>query len=617
MLRLRLIWTVLVLFSAVEAQEPLMMNVITFDGKSGYVELPQNLFDNLSEGTVETWVKWEKFNKWSRVLDFGIENRSFVIQTNNKDKAVNFRIWEGKRNDHGIKSKKILKQGAWHHLAAVFGRSGMAFYIDGVLVGTQGFEGGLDIGAGGNNYLGKSNWPKDKMFQGQMAELRVWNRRLSPGEIAKLKDRTLRGNEEGLVGYWRLGDVKEGQVPSAIAGGFPARAVGKVGLRTIPAIRPFLVSGQLEMAAEKVYNEAASAFSEGAFEQATSGFEAAIDLVSDFKDAEQRRIDAQQQWNLVEAEKAYTEAAGYTSSGQAARAYWAYDRVIEKVADYKDAATKREDALGNARFEVGLFVLASEKVREALTPEQASGGRFSRLAGSVSRLGQRRLQGSALEDQQSYAYRVLEDALDANRAPYIQLRRRGEMKRLIEQSGANAALAHYDQVLSGARDAGLDVLVLAEFTEAHTTVEKRQANQIFWTTQMEDYTDEKGKKRKREVEVKSYKAVRYWVEMDMTCTLRYRILNTGSGAVIGEGAFDASDRDEVDFINWNRYEEIEPSKLRVKGAKSFQRLSSDVRRAIDSRSTLKPEAEMYRVGAGYVAGELAGRLLETLTYFSP
>ena len=73
------------LFLKLDAQPLLTMQVMSFDGKKGYVELPQNLFDNLTEGTIETWVKWEKFNKWSRVFDFGHENRAFVVQT---EKAI-------------------------------------------------------------------------------------------------------------------------------------------------------------------------------------------------------------------------------------------------------------------------------------------------------------------------------------------------------------------------------------------------------------------------------------------------------------------------------------------------------------------------------------------------
>ena len=301
-----------------QSQEPLVMNVMTFDGKSGYVELPQNLFDNLSEGTIETWVKWEKFNKWSRVFDFGRENNALVLQTEKDKNSVNYRIWEAKRRDHKIQAKKKLRQGVWHHVAAVFGRSGMAFYLDGGLVGTNGFEGGLNTAAGGNNYIGKSNWPKDKLFRGQMAEFRVWSRRLSPKEIARIKDRTLRGDEEGLVGYWRLGDSADGEVPSAVSGGYAGRAVGNVGIQTIPAISRFLVPGQLEVVAQVAYEGANAAFQAGAFEEATVKFAGVLDLVPEYGDAEQRREDSQHQWDLTEAENVYAEAESHVESGQPA-----------------------------------------------------------------------------------------------------------------------------------------------------------------------------------------------------------------------------------------------------------------------------------------------------------
>jgi len=601
-------------------QEPLAMNVMSFDGKNGYVELPQNLFDNLSEGTIETWAKWEKFAKWSRVFDFGHENNAFVVQTEKDKNSVNYRIWEGKRRDHKIQANKKLKKGAWHHIAAVFGRSGMALYLDGQLIGTKGFEGGLDTAPGGNNYIGKSNWPKDKLFRGQMAEFRVWNRRLSPAEIVKFKDRTLVGDEQGLVGYWRLGDVNGSEVPSALAGGYPGRAVGDIGVRTIPAISRFLVAGQLEVAAQAMYDQADAAFTAGSFEEATVKFSEVVDLVSGFQDAADRMAQAQQQWDLAEAEKAYTEAGEYESSGQAGRAYEAYGRVLAKVSDYKDAITKREQALKDARFEVGLFVMLSDKVRESLTPQAENvGGRFSRMVSSIGKLARVGLlkQKRVMDEQQAYAYRIMEEGLDRHRAPYISLRRRGDMRRLIEQSGANASMAHYDQVVEAAKGAGLPVLVLAEFTEAYTTTKKRESNQVFWTTKQVEYTDDKGKKRKKDVEDKSYATKRYWVDTEMSCRLNYRILNTATGAIIGEGAFDAEDGDAVDYIAWNKHDGIEPGKLRVKDATKFKRLSSDVRNAIDARTGVKSAEEMFRGGAARIGEQLSARLLEALTYYSP
>ena len=46
--------------------EGLSMNVLFFDGKSGYVQLPPNIFDHLTQGTVEAWVKWERGRSLAR-----------------------------------------------------------------------------------------------------------------------------------------------------------------------------------------------------------------------------------------------------------------------------------------------------------------------------------------------------------------------------------------------------------------------------------------------------------------------------------------------------------------------------------------------------------------------
>ena len=47
--------------------------VLQLDGKSDYLVLPGNMFNDLTEATIEGWVKWDAFpdEKWSRWFDFG------------------------------------------------------------------------------------------------------------------------------------------------------------------------------------------------------------------------------------------------------------------------------------------------------------------------------------------------------------------------------------------------------------------------------------------------------------------------------------------------------------------------------------------------------------------
>ena len=79
MKRICMVLVTLILTAGSVVAQGLTQDVLYFDGKATYVELPAGAFDMVSDGTVEAWVKWEKFNKWARVFDFGVEKNAMVI----------------------------------------------------------------------------------------------------------------------------------------------------------------------------------------------------------------------------------------------------------------------------------------------------------------------------------------------------------------------------------------------------------------------------------------------------------------------------------------------------------------------------------------------------------
>jgi hypothetical protein len=307
------------------------------------------------------------------------------------------------------------------------------------------------------------------------------------------------------------------------------------------------------------------------------------------------------------------------SDGDAAQAYWAFDRAIAKVPNYKDAPDRREHALQTATYHVGLSVFLSSKVRENLTRQEAEGGnRWGQLGSSLEKVSRKsQIGGTAFGEAEDLLYSRLERTLDDRRAPYVRLRRRNEMRRLIEQDGATVDFAHYDQAIQAARSAGIPVVVVAEITEAYTKLRTDPINVIAWTTKRVDYTDEDGKKKKKEVEVRSYPLKRYRIRTEMAYLLTYRIVNTATGMTIDEGEVDATNADEVDFINWNERDGIDPGQLKKKYGTAFRPLSSDVRAAIDARSAVKTDAEMLMSGAALIAEDFSEALLKTLAYYSP
>ena len=75
---------------------------------------------------------------------------------------------------HLVRLGTDLPLGQWCHLAAVSGPGGMRFYLNGVLLGQNGYEGSFAaIAPGENNYLGRSSWKENAFFRGQLDEVRV------------------------------------------------------------------------------------------------------------------------------------------------------------------------------------------------------------------------------------------------------------------------------------------------------------------------------------------------------------------------------------------------------------------------------------------------------------
>ena len=219
------------------------MQAIRFDGLGAYVQLPSGIFDQEENATIEAWVKWEQFNEWSRVFDFGREGNAIVVQNNKKSSQINFRIWDNKGKQHGVQAKNAVLGNTWHHIAVVCGTGGMKIYVDGTFYDDDDYRGGLNQAYGGNYYLGKSNWPKDQPFAGLMAEFRVWNYQRSQSEIRRTMKVVLTGNEEGLIGYWPMQEIKAGKLSDLSRSSNHAKIYGNITLVNIKAISPGLVRG--------------------------------------------------------------------------------------------------------------------------------------------------------------------------------------------------------------------------------------------------------------------------------------------------------------------------------------------------------------------------------------
>jgi hypothetical protein len=145
---------------------------VAFDGVDDYVDL-----DDWEWGgalTIEVYVKYDTFRKWSRVLDFSDEGADNVILANHGvTRTVAFNVVQGQQWKDLYSSS--WDQSEWVHVVAIASGSTMTVFKNGALAGVN--EGGhepLQV-ARTQHWLGRSAWESDGFFNGTIAFVRVWH----------------------------------------------------------------------------------------------------------------------------------------------------------------------------------------------------------------------------------------------------------------------------------------------------------------------------------------------------------------------------------------------------------------------------------------------------------
>ena len=225
--------------------------VLDLDGKDGYVQLPGRIFGQLEEATMEAWVKWENWAPYSQFFAFGVDDKWKAMGVNHAAEVptLQFFLYTDKDHVRVLPAATDLRLGQWCHLAAVSGKGGMRFYLNGVLAAENAYPGSFAaFGTDEHNYLGKSNWKENGFFRGQLDEVRVWSLARSGEQLRAGMGQVLSGSEEGLVGLWNFdggdaSDLSPQRHHGQLLGG--ARCVAAPFPGTEPPLRPALVAGRV------------------------------------------------------------------------------------------------------------------------------------------------------------------------------------------------------------------------------------------------------------------------------------------------------------------------------------------------------------------------------------
>lgn len=185
-------------------------NALSFDGTDDFVELGNSPFYKESF-TVEGWIKPQQNTKDKTGAIFHAQFNERLtaiyaeVMSNGK---IRFMVRNPPSNAGGafIISNKNVLDGNWHHFAAVKGDDDKLYlYIDGELDGTsRGSIRDFPETTGHKLLLG-TNWAgSTRYFKGEMDDIRFWDRARTKEEIQANKDKTLSGNEPGLVAYYNF-----------------------------------------------------------------------------------------------------------------------------------------------------------------------------------------------------------------------------------------------------------------------------------------------------------------------------------------------------------------------------------------------------------------------------
>jgi hypothetical protein len=157
----------------------------------GYLSAPAGLLASNHEMTIAVWVYLNSNPSWQRIFDFGKDqNVDMVLVSNNSGTGLaRFAIsLTGPSGAQLMDAPSALPLGTWTHVAVVLGTGGGFLYVGGQQVAANASMSlrPADLGSTPNNYFGRSQYASDPFLDGDLDDIRIYDRALTAAEILAL-----------------------------------------------------------------------------------------------------------------------------------------------------------------------------------------------------------------------------------------------------------------------------------------------------------------------------------------------------------------------------------------------------------------------------------------------
>jgi glucose/arabinose dehydrogenase/PKD repeat protein len=157
---------------------------LLFDGVNDVVTVADaNALDFTNAFTLEAWVYPTAFGSNWRTVIFKERPGGMLYSIYAFNKRINLPMAQAHLNgaEQNANGSAALPLNAWSHLASTYDGSTLRFYVNGIQVGTKAVTGSLVNTANPLRIGGNSIW--NEYFQGQIDDVRLYNRVLSADEI--------------------------------------------------------------------------------------------------------------------------------------------------------------------------------------------------------------------------------------------------------------------------------------------------------------------------------------------------------------------------------------------------------------------------------------------------
>ena len=156
-------------------------HVLNLNGTNQAVQLPPGV---AYARTFSAVVKWNGGGAWQRLFDFGVDTTKYLMLTPYSGEGKLRCEIRANGTTQTLLAPSPLSTGVWTQVAMTTDGSTVILYTNGVAVATNANDNLVPANLNAtNNYLGKSQWPADPYFNGQISSVRIFSSVLSPAAI--------------------------------------------------------------------------------------------------------------------------------------------------------------------------------------------------------------------------------------------------------------------------------------------------------------------------------------------------------------------------------------------------------------------------------------------------